>query len=154
MFHIDVAKVDRVCICCNGYTLILQVSIPNVTPIFSDVCCKCVYLDVASVLSGCCVCFTMVFRCFCKCFRCMFQVFHLDVLKVDRVLHPPPRLLLPCLGVSSSRCRLGIQTRGTGGHCPLPLFSMLVMFEVVRALRGACESECEGGCSDTSTADF
>jgi hypothetical protein len=27
-------KVDRVCICCNSYTHILQVSIPNVTPIF------------------------------------------------------------------------------------------------------------------------
>ena len=37
---------------------------------------------VASVLSGCCVCFTMgfqvFFRCFCKCFRRMFQMFHLS----------------------------------------------------------------------------
>ena len=32
----------------------------------------------------------------------MLQVLHLDVLKVDRVLHLPPRLLLPHLGVSSS----------------------------------------------------
>ena len=34
-------------------------------------------------------------------FRHMLQVLHLDVLEVDRVLHFPPRLLLPRLGVSS-----------------------------------------------------
>ena len=34
--------------------------------------------------------------------RHMLQVLHLDVSKVDRVLHLPPRLLLPRLGVSSS----------------------------------------------------
>jgi len=35
--------------------------------VFSDVCCKCVYLDVAyvsSVLSGCCVCVAMLFQLF------------------------------------------------------------------------------------------
>ena len=35
-------------------------------------------------------------------FRRMFQVLYLDVLKVDRVLHLPSRLLLPRLGVPSS----------------------------------------------------
>jgi hypothetical protein len=34
----------------------------------------------------------------------MLQMFHLDVSKVDQMLHLPPRLLLPHLGVSSSRC--------------------------------------------------
>jgi hypothetical protein len=32
---------------------------------------------VASVLSGCCICFTMILKCFCKCFKYMFQVFYL-----------------------------------------------------------------------------
>ena len=55
-------------------------------------------IDVASVLSICYECFSgfsSVYRCFCKCFKCMFQVFsfvffcilqvlHLDVSKVDR----------------------------------------------------------------------
>ena len=64
------------------------------------------YLDIVYV-------FTMFF----KCFHVFLQVFqmhvlsilsgfkrmlHVNVLKVDRVLHLPPRLLLPRLGVSSS----------------------------------------------------
>jgi hypothetical protein len=35
-------------------------------------------------------------------FRRMLQVLHVDVSKVDRVLHLPPRLLLHRPGVSSS----------------------------------------------------
>jgi hypothetical protein len=54
----DVAKVDRgvayvamvVHLCCTCV-------VPNVSPVFSDVCCKCVYLDVAYVSHIC-------FRCF------------------------------------------------------------------------------------------
>ena len=55
---------------------------------FSDVCCKCVYLDVAYVSHICCKCFIWMLRMFCndfqqfsffcKCFRHMFQVFHLS----------------------------------------------------------------------------
>jgi hypothetical protein len=56
--------------------------------------------------------------------RRMLQILHLNVSKIDQVLHLPPRLLLPCLGVSSSRHWLGI-------HRPFPLFSMLVMFRAV-----------------------
>jgi hypothetical protein len=43
-------------------------------------------------------------------------VLHLDVLKADRLLHLPPRFLLPRLGVSSCF--------GTGWHPPplLPVF--------------------------------
>jgi hypothetical protein len=57
-----------------------------------------VFLSVfASVLDACF-----------KCFICL-QMLHLDVLQVDRVLHLPPYLLLPRLGVSSSsQCQLGI----------------------------------------------
>ena len=41
---------------CNGCTCMLQASAPNVSSVLSDVCCKCVYLDVVSVLFACCVC--------------------------------------------------------------------------------------------------
>jgi hypothetical protein len=65
------------CICYNGCTRTLQVSIPNVH-MFLDVCCKCVYVDIAYVLHICCKCFiwilrmfAMVFKCFCKCLRHM-----------------------------------------------------------------------------------
>ena len=62
-------------------------------------CYICFYIYVSSVLSGGYVCFTIVFTCFCKCFSRMFQVFqlsfffcmlqvlHLNISKVDRVLH-------------------------------------------------------------------
>jgi hypothetical protein len=36
----------RCCTCCIGYILLLQEYVPNVSFVFSDVCCKCVYLDV------------------------------------------------------------------------------------------------------------
>jgi hypothetical protein len=90
--------------------------------LFSDVCCKYVYLDVAYVSHICCKCFYLDVSYVCNSFQvffhaflqvfqinvssvssffCMLQVLHLDVSKVDRMLHLPPRLLLPCLGVSS-----------------------------------------------------
>ena len=111
------------CICCNGCTRMLKAYVLNVSCVFLDVCYKCVYLDVAYVSYICCKCFiwmlrmftmvSSVFQCFCKCFRrmCssvssvlrhMLQVLHLDVSKVDRMLHLPPRLLLLHLGVSSA----------------------------------------------------
>ena len=81
---------------------------------------------VASVLSGCCVCFAIVFKWFLgafasvsdtfssvsSVFRRMLQVLHLDVSKIDRVLHLPS-FLLPRLSVSSS-----FQHRA--GHPPPP----------------------------------
>jgi hypothetical protein len=64
---------------------------------------------VASVLSRCCVCFTMVLRCFCKYFRCMFhvsfrrmlQVLHLDVSKVERVFASRSLIVFSCLASMS-----------------------------------------------------
>jgi hypothetical protein len=51
------------------------------------------YLDVAYVCNG--------FKCFCKCFQTHVSsvsfILHLNVLKVDGVLHLPPHLLLPRL---------------------------------------------------------
>ena len=71
-------------------------------------------MHVSSILSG---------------FKRMLQVLHVNVLKVDQVLHLPPRLLLPRLGVSSSRRQLGIRRL-------LPLLSMLVRFGAARASCG------------------
>jgi hypothetical protein len=109
-------------------------------------CCLCFTHMFANVLFRCCICFLVVssvFRCFCKCFRCMFQVlsvfrhmsqvFYLNISRVDWVLHLPSRLLLPRLDVSSSRRRLGIRRL-------LPLFLMLVMFETPRGLTWVCET--------------
>jgi hypothetical protein len=101
-----VASVSYVCcknrsecyICCNGYTCMLQASVPNVLFIFLDVYCICFtlmlrvfYLDVEHAFA---MTFQVFSMCFCKCFRRMFQVFHLSmlqmfhlvILKVDRVL--------------------------------------------------------------------
>jgi hypothetical protein len=90
------------------------------------------YLDVAYVLQW----FSSVFHVFLQVFkvhvssvsstfRRMLQVSHLDVSKVDRVLHLSLRFLLP---------RLGSPPPGASWHPPpLPLFSMLVTFEAVQA---------------------
>jgi hypothetical protein len=119
----------------------------HVLYVFSDVCCTCVYLDVAYVSHICCKCliwmlcmFYNVFEMFLQVFqmhvlsvssvlRPMLLVLHLDVSKVNRVLHlAPSSPWLSRLGVSTfSRRRLGIQTRGAGGCHPLPFFSMLMM---------------------------
>jgi hypothetical protein len=60
-------------------------------------CFKLLQMYVSSVSSGCCIYFAMVRTCFsgisdiyCKCFSCfgrILQVFHLDVAKVDLMLH-------------------------------------------------------------------
>jgi hypothetical protein len=89
------------CICCNGCTLMLQIFVPNVSSVFSDVCCKCVYLDVAYVSHIYFRCFIWMLRTCCNgfqvfqtyvsnvssFFRHMLQMFHRDVSKVGRVLH-------------------------------------------------------------------
>ena len=49
----------------------------------------------------------------------MLQVLHLDVSKVDRVLHLAPSS--PSAASTFSRHLLGIQTRGAGGRRPPPL---------------------------------
>ena len=102
VFYMDVAKVYRdvahvamaIHVCCKRPFQMFYLP-------FSNVCCKCAYLDVAYVSCICCKCFiwmlcmfTMVSSvfsvfasasdaCF-KCFRCMLQVFYIDVAKVDR----------------------------------------------------------------------
>jgi hypothetical protein len=72
VFQMDVAKVDWdityvtmvVYVCYKGLLPMFHLCFPNA-------CCKCVYLDVAYVLSRCCVWlqwFSSVFRCFFECF--------------------------------------------------------------------------------------
>jgi hypothetical protein len=99
---------SRCCTCSNGYTRMLQEFIQNVSSVVSDVSCKCVYLDVVYVSHICykyfiwtLYMFAMAFKYLagvfasvsdvcCKCFSCfgrMLQVFHLYIVKVDRVLH-------------------------------------------------------------------
>ena len=86
-----------------------------------------VFIWMLQILYNCFTCFQVFLQVFhmhvssvSSAFRRMLQVLHLDVSKVDRVLHLPPRFPLPRLCVSSSsQHRLGIRR-------PLPLFSMLV----------------------------
>jgi hypothetical protein len=74
VFHTNVAKVDRrCCICCNDCIRMLQVSVSNVSSVFSDVCCKCVYLDVVYVSHICCKCFIWILRMFAMVFKCFFS---------------------------------------------------------------------------------
>ena len=85
----------------------------------SYVCLQVFYLNVAYVCND----FQMFFRRFCKCFRRLFQVFHvsffmlqllhLDVSKVDRVLH------MRCAwqaadGVDDVQCGVGDVRSGAG----------------------------------------
>jgi hypothetical protein len=44
----------------------LQRSVTNVSSVFSDVCCKCVYLDVAYVSHICCMYFIWMLQMFAK----------------------------------------------------------------------------------------
>jgi hypothetical protein len=105
---------------------------------FLDICCKCVYLDVAYVshicckcLSVCCVYVAMVFKCFMcffasvsdACFKhfiCL-QTYVASVVsecfKSKSVLYLPPRLLLPRLVVSSSPSAALHPSQAAEGAC-------------------------------------
>ena len=63
------------CLCCNGCTRMLQHFVSNVLAIFLDVCCKCVYLDVAYVSHICCKHFIWMLRMFYMVFKCFSGVF-------------------------------------------------------------------------------
>jgi hypothetical protein len=53
VFYMDVAKVDRDVAYVSVTMRMLQPSVSNVSSVFSGVCCKCVYLNVAYVLRIC-----------------------------------------------------------------------------------------------------
>ena len=87
VFQMYVARVSygccksrlRCCICCNGCTRMLQASISNVSSVFSDVCCNCVYLDVAYVSHICFKCFILMLRMFYNGFQLFSRRFFASV---------------------------------------------------------------------------
>ena len=76
MFQMDVAKVDRnvayVAMVVHVYCKCL---LPMFYLCFPDVCCKCVYLNVAYVSHICCMCFIWMLRMFAIVFRVFSGVF-------------------------------------------------------------------------------
>ena len=77
LFHMDVAKVnqDVAYVAMVVHVYMLQASVPNVSSIFSDVCCKCVYLDVVYASHVYCKCFIQILRMVLKCFYVFLQLF-------------------------------------------------------------------------------
>jgi hypothetical protein len=75
---------SRCCICCNDYTCMLQVYVPHVSSIFSDVCYKCVYLEVAHISHICCKCSIWMLHMFATVFH-VFQSHVLNVLAIAYV---------------------------------------------------------------------
>jgi hypothetical protein len=115
---------------------------------FLDVCYKCVYLEVAyvshlccSVLSGCCVYFTMAFKCFLyvfasvsdACFKYFIYLQTYVASVASACFKSRPDVVSPSsFSATLPQCLLLlVPTR-----CPLSLFSMLVMFRAARAPRG------------------
>jgi hypothetical protein len=110
---------------------------------FPNVCCKCVYLDVAYVSHISCMYFiwmlqwflSIFFMCFrsissvSTAFRRMLLLLYLDVSTIDRVLH-----LLSPPSTASSQCVLPVpaghpydaaaRSFRIGGAAPLPLLSL------------------------------
>jgi hypothetical protein len=83
VFCMDVAKVDQniayyvamtIHVCCKRMFQMFYLVF------FSDVCCKCVYLDVANVSYICCKCFIWILHMFCNGFASVFRVFFASVL--------------------------------------------------------------------------
>jgi hypothetical protein len=71
------------CICCNGCTHMLQASVPNISSIFSDVCFKCVYLDVTYAAHICYSVFIWMLRILAMAFQVFFfQVFQTHVSSI------------------------------------------------------------------------
>jgi hypothetical protein len=81
----DVAKVDRMLHMLQWlYTYVTNVC-SQCFIYFSDICCKCVYLDVAYVSHICCNCFIqmlLVFAIVFKCFQVFLQVFRTYIASV------------------------------------------------------------------------
>jgi hypothetical protein len=89
VFQTDIAKADRdvayvamvVYLCYKGL-------LPMFYLCFGDICCKCVYLDVAFVSHICCrhfICMLRIFAMIFKCFQKLFLVFQKHVSSVSSV---------------------------------------------------------------------
>jgi hypothetical protein len=109
----------------------LQTSDSNVSSVFLDICCKCIYMEVAYVSRICCKCFYLdvayvlqMFQVFLQVFqmhvsnilfvfRCMLYLLHLDVSKLDRVLNLSPSPF--CCFASAKRGKAEVVPTGIGG---------------------------------------
>jgi hypothetical protein len=145
MFQIYVLNVSSVSdVCCKCFIWMLHVYASvlsrcciymQVFQVFSYVCCKCFHLDVAmfvmathvfSSFSGVLPVFQTHFASVFSCFERMLQVFHLNIAKVDRMLHMLNRThLLPQSPiVAAGRCRAGRRSSravGWRGRHPGPM---------------------------------
>jgi hypothetical protein len=106
VFHMNVAKVDRdvamaIHICYKRMFQMFHLFQVYVASVFIWML-QMFHTYVTSVLSRCCICFAMTFQvflhvfqthissvfiCLLSVFRHMLQMFHLDVSKVDQMLH-------------------------------------------------------------------
>jgi hypothetical protein len=129
---------------CNNCTRMLQVSVSNVSSVFFQTYVTNVfiwmlhifYTYIVSVLSGCCICLQLFFKCFScvsnTCFECsscfvrMLQLFNLDASKVDRgccaccsvnhLSRPPATVVgVPCMEVSGAANLEGRGKQGSVG---------------------------------------
>jgi hypothetical protein len=86
MFYTDVAKVDQdvayvamvVHICCKSMSPMFHLFFKRMLQACLFECCICFHTYVASVLSGCCACFAMVFKYFLQ----VFQIHVSNILSV------------------------------------------------------------------------
>jgi len=131
--------VSSVCFICFGR--LLQVFHLGIAKVELDVayickCFRCFHTYVASVSSGCYICFQWLHTCFqvffvffasvsdvcCKCLSCfgrMLQVFYLDIAKVEWVLHMLQRDP-PAAATRRRACAGEVEGdggRGAGGPC-------------------------------------
>jgi hypothetical protein len=130
---------SRCCTCCNSCVRMLQRFVFNVSLVFFMYVASMFYLDVAYVSHICCKCFIWILCMFCNgfqvffwcffasvseacfkyfhlLFRRMLQVLHLDVSKINWVLH-----LFRRFSAASSRCFFLLQA--PAGHPPCPYSS-------------------------------
>jgi hypothetical protein len=122
----DVIKVDRnvvyvamiIHVCCKLLFSMFHLFSKHMLQVRLFRCCICFthmfqlfYLDVVYVFAM--VSSVGVFSSVSSAFRRMLQVLHLNVLKVDRMLHLPPRLDVS----SSSQRRLCIRCPSTSSQC-------------------------------------
>jgi hypothetical protein len=72
-------------ICCNGYTLMLQTPLPNVSFVFFRHMFQACFIrpDVAYILHICCKCFIWTLLCFAMVANIFFLVFHTYVVSVS-----------------------------------------------------------------------
>ena len=134
MFRMDVAKVDRngayaamaIHACCKSLFQKFRLFLGHILQVFyldvayvSHICCKC-FIWILHTLATACKCFRRMLQVLqtyvasvsdvcCKCFSCLrriLQVFHLDIVKVDLVLHmlqwdpPAPATCCSCWGAT------------------------------------------------------